>query len=275
MVFSVSEFIKNISDRQTKLSLRTILIIPFVLQIFAVVSLTGYLSFKNGQQAVNSITTQLLREISLRVEQNLENFLAMPHKINQQNTNYIKLKQLDVQDFSKLEKHFYEQLKVFDTVSLIGFATKNQELISSERFPDDSLTIRVSNKSTNYNLRTYTTDSQGKRTGINDYGKPYDPRRRYWYNQPIKTGKQVWSEIYPHNSGIALYVAASQPVYDNQGNLQGVLLSNLNLSKIGTFLNSLNIGKTGISFIIERPSGTLVATSTDEKPFLLIMSKHN
>jgi PAS domain S-box-containing protein len=267
MVFSLSESIKNMKNRHTKLSLRTILIIPFVIQIIAVVSLTGYLSFKNGQQAVNKIAAQLLREISLRVEQNLENFLANPHKINQNNANLIRYQQLNTQDFSILEKHFYEQLKVFENISLIGFATKNQELISSERFPDGSLTIRVSSKSTNYNLRTYTTDSQGKRTGINDYGKPYDPRRRYWYNEPIKTGRQVWSEIYPHNSGIALYIAASQPVYDSQGTLQGVLLSNLNLSKIGTFLHSLNIGKTGISFIIERPSGTLVATSTDEKPF--------
>ncbi|MBD2500624.1 PAS domain S-box protein [Anabaena azotica] len=267
MVFSLSESLKHLSDHHTKRSLRTILIIPFVLQIFAVVSLTGYLSFKNGQQAVNNIAAQLLREISLRVQQNLENFLSTPHKITQDNANLIKFKQLNIQNPYQLEKHFYEQLKVFDSVSLIGFANKNKELISSERFPDDSLTIRVSSKSTNYNLRTYATNIQGQRTSINDYGKPYDPRRRNWYNQAIKTGKPVWSEIYPHNSGLALYIGASQPVYDNQGNLQGVLLSNLNLAKIGTFLNSLKIGKTGISFIIERPSGKLVATSTDEKPF--------
>ncbi|MBE9050508.1 PAS domain S-box protein [Nostocales cyanobacterium LEGE 11386] len=259
---------KKITNIPTKLSLQTVLIVPFILQILAAVSLTGYLSFKNGQQAVNNIAEKLLSEISRRVEQNLQTFLATPHQINQNNANTIKLGQLDVQDFTVLERHFFEQLQVFEQVSLIGFANINQEFISAEKFPsNDSITIRVSGKLTEYNLRTYSTNPQGDRASIEDDGKPYDPRRRDWYNKPIKTRKQAWSEIYPHNSGIALYIAASQPVYDQQGNLQGVLLSNLNLSKIGNFLHRLNIGKTGESFIIERPSGKLVATSTNEKPF--------
>jgi PAS domain S-box-containing protein len=268
MVFILVASVKHFTDLPTKLSLRTVLVVPFILQILAAVGLTGYLSFRNGQQAVNNIAIQLLSEISQRVQQNLQIFLENPHQINQTNTNNIKLGQLDIQDFAILERYFFEQLQVFKRVSLIGFANTKQEFISAERFPNkDSTTIRISGKLTNYNLRTYTTNYQGRRTGIEDDGKPYDPRRRDWYNKPIKTGIQAWSEIYPHNSGIALYIAASQPVYDQWGKLQGVLLSNLNLSKIGNFLHSLKIGKTGTSFIIERPSGKLVATSTDEKPF--------
>jgi PAS domain S-box-containing protein len=260
--------LKNFTNISPKLSLRTVLIVPFILQILMAVSLTGYLSFRNGQQAVNNIATQLLSEISQRVEQNLKNFLETPHQINQNNANIIKLGQLNIQNFTILESHFFAQLQVFDQVSLIGFANTNKEFISAERFPpNDLMTIRLSGKSTAYNLRTYSTNSQGDRIGIKDEGKPYDPRRRDWYNKPIAEKKPIWSEIYPHNSGIALYIAASQPVYDRQGKLAGVLLSNLNLSKIGIFLDKLNIGKTGESFIIERPSGKLVATSTDEQPF--------
>ncbi|MEA5563906.1 PAS domain S-box protein [Anabaena sp. UHCC 0399] len=270
----LSQSLKKLGDRHTKLSLRTVLIIPFILQILAVVSLTGYLSFRNGQQAVNNIAVQLLTEISHRVQQNLENFLATPHKVNQNNANIIKLGQLDVKDSNILERYFFDQLQVFNGVSLIGFANPNKEFISAERFPDSSSTIRVSGKLTNYHLRTYTTNIQGKRTGISDSGQPYDPERRNWYNKAIKDRQQIWSEIYPHNSGIALYIAASQPIYNQQGNLQGVLLSNLNLSKIGDFLNKLNIGKTGISFVIERQSGNLIATSTNEKPFRFNKLKH-
>lgn len=36
-----------------------ILVVPFVLQIFAAVGITGYLSFRNGQKAVNELTTDL------------------------------------------------------------------------------------------------------------------------------------------------------------------------------------------------------------------------
>ncbi|MBH8555903.1 PAS domain S-box protein [Nostocaceae cyanobacterium CENA357] len=260
--------LKYFSYLPAKFSLRTILIVPFILQILAVVGLTGYLAFKNGQQAVNEVAAQLLSEISRRVEQNLQTFLEMPHQINQNNSNAIKLGQLDVQKFAILERHLFEQLQVFHQVSLIGFANTNNEFISAEKFPpDDLMTIRASGKSTKYNLRTYTTNFQGDRTEIKDFGKPYTPQRRDWYNKPIKEKKQIWSEIYPHNSGVALYIGASQPVYDQQGNLQGILLSNLNLSKIGAFLNRLKIGETDISYIIERSSERLVATSTNEKPF--------
>lgn len=44
--------------------LRTVFIVPFVLQIGAAVGLTGYLSLRNGQKAVNEVTTQLRREIT-------------------------------------------------------------------------------------------------------------------------------------------------------------------------------------------------------------------
>ncbi len=267
MVLFLARLIQDFARYPAKLSLQSVLVVPFVMQIFTVVGLTGYLSFKNGQTAVNEIATELLNDISLRVEQNLKNFLVTPHKINQINADAINLNTLDINNFKLLKSSFFAQSKVFNQVSLIGFANTNKELVAAERFDDDFPTIRISDKSTNYNLRTYTTDSQGQTLAIKDFGKPYNPERRDWYNKAIQTKKETWSKIYPHNSGIALYIAASQPVYDRKSNLKGVLLSNLNLQKIGTFLEKLQIGKTGACFIIERPSGNLVATSTNEKPF--------
>lgn len=60
---------------------------------------------------------------------------------------------------------------------------------------------------------------------------------------------------------------AVQPIYNNQGELTAVFAVDLSLSAIGEFLQSLDIGKTGQIFIIER-NGLLVASSTDDPPFL-------
>ena len=258
----------KLSTILSKLSLSTILIVPFVLQIFMAVGLTGYFSFRNGQKAVNDIAERLLSEISLRVEQNLQTYLDTPHQINQSNLTNIQLGKLDVQNFTDLQRYFFYNLKQYHNISLIGFANINKEFISAERhYSDNSLTIRVSGKSTNYELRTYRTDSQGRRLNIiaADTGKNYNPHIRPWYINPVKARNQSWGEIYPHIGGKILYLGAGQPVYNN-GKLQGVLLSNINLLKIGNFLRSLKVGKTGQSFIIER-SGKLVATSTIDKPF--------
>jgi PAS domain S-box-containing protein len=264
---------KYLARLPSKLSLQTILIVPFVLQILVSVGLTGYFSFRNGQRAVNDVAARLLSEISLRVEQNLQTYLDTPLQINQSNSTNIELGKLDVKNFADLQRYFFHQLKQFDDISLIGFANTEKEFISAERhYSDNSLTIRVSGKSTNYELRTYTTNNQGRRLNIipADTGKNYNPHIRPWYINPVKARGQSWGNIYPHIKGSILYLGARQPVYNKQSKLEGVLLSNINLVKIGNFLRSLKIGKTGQSFIIERSSGKLVATSSGEKPFKFI-----
>jgi two-component system sensor histidine kinase ChiS len=55
-------------------------------------------------------------------------------------------------------------------------------------------------------------------------------------------------------------------VYDAQQNLLGVVSIDIFTSHLSNFLRSLEIGKTGQSFIMER-SGLLVASSTAENPF--------
>ena len=54
-------FLSNHS--QKKVSLRLILVFPFVLQIFGAVGLTGRPSLRNGQKAVNEVVSQLRSEI--------------------------------------------------------------------------------------------------------------------------------------------------------------------------------------------------------------------
>ncbi|MGB7709409.1 MAG: hypothetical protein WBL95_07695 [Microcoleus sp.] len=43
--------------------LGVVLIVPFVLQIVGAVGLVGYLSFRNGQKAVNNLGSQLMSEV--------------------------------------------------------------------------------------------------------------------------------------------------------------------------------------------------------------------
>ena len=68
-----------------KIPLRTILIVPFVLQIFGTVGLLGYLSYRNGQKAVNEVAAQLRSKISDRVQFYLQSYLEIPHLINRIN----------------------------------------------------------------------------------------------------------------------------------------------------------------------------------------------
>ncbi|MEN8216809.1 MAG: hypothetical protein ABFS56_10635 [Pseudomonadota bacterium] len=70
-----------------KIPIRLFLIVPFVIQIIIAMGLTGYLSFRSGQQAVNELTIQLHNKITSRIQQHLNTYLETPHKINKINAN--------------------------------------------------------------------------------------------------------------------------------------------------------------------------------------------
>lgn len=250
-------------------TLRTVLIVPFVLQIFATVGLVGYLSFKNGQKAVNEIADRLMAEVGSRVEQNLGTYLSVPHQVNQINAAAIELGTLNLQDLPVLQRHFWRHLQIFDTLTFTGLGLEQRDNLGVERLDNGSLTLRVSTAASNYDFRTYSTNKSGEIDKLLNNKTNFDPRTRPWYKAAVAAGKPTWSQIYPNTAGITAYLGASMPFYNRQGKLQGVLLTNINLSTIGKFLQNLRIGETGQVFIIER-SGMLVATSTGERPFHVV-----
>src|SRR4028118_1639190 len=89
-----------------KVPLRSILIIPFVLQIFAAVGLVGYLSYKNGEEAVSNLVTQLQNEVSTRIRQQLDSYLDTPHRINQLNADAGLVNLLNPEDLRSFQIYF-------------------------------------------------------------------------------------------------------------------------------------------------------------------------
>lgn len=252
--------------RLRKIPLRLVLVVPFLVQIFAAVGLTGYVSLRNGQQAVNHLATQLQDEVGNRIHQNLHSFLTTPLQINQLNASAIELKQINLRDLAGLERHFWRQMQVFQQVTQISAGTEAREFIAIDRLKDRSLVIRESRQISNFTLNAYEATATGTRSRLIQSKQNYDPRKRSWYREAIKARQPVWNEIFSHFFDPTLLLATSQPVYDRRGQLQGVLFVNLRLSLVGEFLQSLQIGKTGQAFIIER-SGAMVATSRPELPF--------
>jgi hypothetical protein len=118
-----------------KIPLRLVLVVPFVLQIFAAVGLVGYFSLRNGQKAINDLAIQLQIEVSDRIDQHLDSYLATPHQINRLNANNFKLGLLNLQDFKGMGHYFWKQIQVFD-VSYISL-----ELLVASSATEASYTI--------------------------------------------------------------------------------------------------------------------------------------
>ncbi len=256
-----------------RVSLRLILVVPFIMQIFAAVGLTGYLSLRNGQKAVNDVATQLRAEVTNHVKGHIDHYLATPYLINQINLAAIRRGQLTLQLNSQteaLESHLWETIQIFEAASWIFFSCeKGGEFIGIARGHDDNnLEFVIANQPTNYTSHYYGADNQGRRTElIKGYDKTYDARNRPWYTAAVEQKKATWSEVFPEFDSLEPVITASQPVYNENDQLQGVVGVILFLEDINKFLSQLQIGKSGRVFIMER-SGDLVANSSKEQPFV-------
>ena len=252
-------------SKKRKSSLFLVLVIPFLIEISAAVSLTGWLSIRNGQKAVNDLASQLREATAAEVEQYLDNYLETPHLVNEINIQAIKLEQFYIQNIKSREKQFWEQLNLFSEVGNIAFGSVNGEFTAVQYTSDKSeVILQTSDASTGNKITAYGLDKTGNRTDIIDIKSEYDPRNRPWYQDSIQKTAASWNPIFSFFTDDQLLVlSASNPVYSIDGELLGVLATRLYLSQINQFLASLKIGKTGQIFVIER-DGSLVASSASE-----------
>ncbi len=252
------------SSRQ--IPLRWVLIVPFLLQIFAAVGLTGYLSIRNGQRAINEVTEQLRSEVSNRIEERLNSYLEIPHLVNALSATAIRRFNLwNPEDMSGMQSYLFDQLTLFPHLSYIGFGGEKREFAGAGRNDDGSRTLEKTDRTTKFVNIVYAADSQGNPGEILEEAPDYDPTVRPWYQAAVTANKPIWTEIYLTSNGERSVFSAVEPFYDRQNSLRGVLVVDLSLWHISTFLQELKIGKTGQAFIVER-NGLLVAASRLEKP---------
>jgi signal transduction histidine kinase len=264
-------FIDFMNIFNIKLSLKSVIIVPFVLQIVTTVGLVAWLSFYNGKQAIEDLAIQLRSEITALIDQHIKTHTAMPHLVNQINSDAIRqgLLEIDFSNPQNLVSYFWNQIKQFKTVSYIGLGTEQGNYIGSKKRENGSIIVEISNHS---KLETWETDADGNRSTLSSIRQDYDPRTRPWYKAAVNAAKPVWSDIYVYFSSNSTGISANQAIYDNKGKLLAVASVDLTFLDLGFFLKNLKIAKTGQTFIME-PSGLLVATSTDEKPFRNIDNK--
>ncbi|OQW96041.1 MAG: hypothetical protein BWK79_00225 [Beggiatoa sp. IS2] len=251
-------FVSKISG---KVPLRTIIVIPFVVLIALAGGLTGYLSLRNGQEAVNNVASQLRSEITAHIQERVQNYLETSHLINQLNANAIELEQLNFEEPRSVQNYFWKQVQSFEQVSNTFIGMANGDFFGASRLKGKPQVI-LANASTGGSLNYYDSDEQGEVSSKPDESRPnFDPRIRDWYKSAVKANGPIWSDIYSEFATKALAITAAQPVYDKSGKLLGSLGSTAIFSLVNKFLHSLKIGRSGQTFIMEK-SGLLVATST-------------
>jgi PAS domain S-box-containing protein len=262
---------RRVASNSKKLPLQvaftTVLVVPFVTQIILAVGITGWLSLRNGRSAVNNVATQLRSEITAHIHDKLNHYLETPHLINQLNADAARLGQIDFTNSKNLEPHLWRQIQLYGGLSSIGFGSESGNYTAADRRGNALRRGRKDASSPDGALRMYETDNLANPTRLAYTGKPnYDPRTRPWYQLGKTAGEGRWTHIFTYSAQPIFVISAVRPIFDRSNKFLGVMLTDLILCDISHFLQKLNVGQSGQTFIMER-SGLLVAGSTVDQPF--------
>ncbi|GAB4305824.1 MAG: hypothetical protein Fur0025_47890 [Oscillatoriaceae cyanobacterium] len=252
-----------------KLFLRTALVVPFVVQIVAAVGLVGYLSFRNGQRAVNELVSQLQGEISSRVKERVQVYLEAPPLVNKINEDAAKLGLLDFNDLESWRSYLWQQVQRFKSIGHAGLANENGQYLRlgwvNRWVGGEEPQLAEQLEWGTGDLIYYKLDAQGNPTEVAKKTPNYDVRKRPFYETVLKHNRAAWSDVYINFGYGSLQINASSPYYDDEGNLIGVFTCQMGLDQIRVFLQTLKVGQSGQVFMIE-PDGELIASSLKNQP---------
>ena len=244
-------------------SIRKVLPALIVFPIFVAVGVTGWLSFRSGQQSVEMLASKLGEEVSDRIESEVATYMKDPQVFNELTLAVIRSGNLNVQNLRQLERYLWHQINWDNSIMSSFYGNEAGEFIEINLTEDGTGVLRIREQEAGPIRTTYQLDAQGNRLGQISIGE-FDPRQRPWYQTAKATGEMTWSPIYRFAFQEAvLGITAVAPVYGSGGTLQGVLGIDISLNQLSEFLNSLDISPAGAAFIVER-SGAIVASSVVE-----------
>ncbi|MEA5468420.1 hypothetical protein VB714_06025, partial [Spirulina sp. 06S082] len=137
---------------QRKFPLRLVIVIPTLLQIFAAVGLTGFLSWRNGQQAVTDLATQLSQKTSDRIETHIRNYLETSELILKINEISARQGRLNVDDFSELQRYFWQQTQLSDASATLYYGSETGDFLQIEQGDPATISLRTQDTAPFWNI---------------------------------------------------------------------------------------------------------------------------
>lgn len=247
--------------RVRRISLRLLVVIPFVLLILGVVSLVGCLSYGNAQAVIAELSQEMRSEIAVRIEQKLSDRLHTSQLVNQINVDALESGLIQAENLSSLQSYLLRQLRQFPTLSGITIATESPDYISVKHGENGSMVLSRWNRSQGGVIDSIL-DSSGSVLSAQTT-LDYDHRNRPWYRNTIQAHRPLWQNAHLALNSARLVISTSHPFFDSQGRLLGVVNAEMTLSSLSEFLDRLSIGRTGQAFIMEQ-NGWLLAAADQQ-----------
>ncbi len=217
------------------------------------------------QSALSEAEEHAYERLALEASQidiHLQEVFSLMQHINAINAEMIASGQLDYRSAEELQRFFLLQVREFNFVSSIYFGNERGGLANAGRESNGDGYYLINTENFRAGVfEKYAVDANGNITDLLLSQSGFDARTRDWYQKAlVAEDTAAWSDVYVLFTAQDMALAASYPVYADDGRLLGVAANDLFLGQLSTFLNDALDGGLGQTLLIDR-DGMLIASS--------------
>lgn len=248
-----------------RISLRVSVVLSFLVLFLLAVGVIGVLGYRAAAGSLERFERQMAAEVGKRILVHLEGVFSDLVLVVQMNAEAMDSGRLDPADSDQLGRQFVGQIRHLPHLTFVSFGRADGEYVGATRQPDNNeVRLMTALRSEGMTVDAYQVvpgNARGERIA---QGKPFDARRRPWFEQAVAKGRLSWYPVYHYQPYDSLGLGVSAPVYDvADGTLRGVLAGDVALSRLGDYLRQQPLGASGLAFIAES-DGTLLAISGND-----------
>ena len=237
----------------SRLSLRTLLTLPFLGLVIALAVVIAVLSYRAGRDAVDTWSEQLLLETVGRIAQAVDRHVAGSEAVLEVAFPDGVAAPASIEaDLDALRTRFWLATSVhLDPNNYAYYGDRRGHFFGLWRFSATQAEMRL------------RTDGQSPRRlyrfeGIRGALGPavsesriFDPRSRPWFKAGESKAVQTWTSIYIDFKTSELVATRARRVNNPQGEVEGVVATDLSLERVNTFLESLALSRNGVAMVVE------------------------
>jgi HAMP domain-containing protein len=254
-----------------RISLRSLLLLPLVLQLAVTAAVISLVSYQGRQWAASDLARLTQQRASRQVSDYLTTYLRSPQQVIALMAEAVARGDLDPADRRAVTRQLWFLHHLFPTAPYLNFGWANGDFIglgqadNADRRPY----LELAQAGTIQRLEQIRLSVNGSPEGLQRI-KPFaDFRSDDWYRKPLEAGRAVWTPIYNWvDAPDVMAMGAGVPIR-RQGVLLGVAGVDVFLANISDFLKGLPISRNGEVYIVEA-DGKLVADTSSSLPFSIV-----
>lgn len=252
------------------ISIIKLISIVFIVTMIISTGGIGYLIFSQWVLSARQTTEIISEDIGEQLHSQVNALINIPYHINELNEKTIKNEILDISNEELRTKFFAGVLSSHNMdVHSFSYALADGRFYGARRNEENKVEIMIADSSTEGEAWYYAVNEDLTKGELIKKTAKYDARTRSWYQDAANAKRPGFSSVFKHHVKDDLTVSAAWPIYNSEGELQGVLGTHMLLSGIGDYLSKIVKDYNGYAVIIEKETGELIANSFGVDNFII------